>query len=257
MWLCNAFAGNKLMYLTQTTLYERLKMNTHRFHPVVHFNPDKERLIQLDFTEKNRDLKEINPGNTEMFCQYINNVLQHSGATFGFGGYNELRVLYSCSDIFNSNRSENLTGSSIGEPRRLHLGIDIWGNEGTEIFAPWGGMVHSFAFNDDFGDYGATIVLLHQLEGLPFFTLYGHVSLADLQKVREGGYISRGQKFAHFGKPEENGNWPPHLHFQVIQDITPYKGDYPGVCRFSEREIYLRNSPDPDVILNMRRFIKQ
>jgi murein DD-endopeptidase MepM/ murein hydrolase activator NlpD len=89
------------------------------------------------------------------------------------------------------------------------------------------------------------------LEGLPFFTLYGHVSLADLQNIREGGYISRGQKFAHFGSPVENGHWPPHLHFQVIQDITPYKGDYPGVCKFSEREKYLLNCPDPNLILNM------
>jgi murein DD-endopeptidase MepM/ murein hydrolase activator NlpD len=241
------------MYLTQTTLYERLKLNTHRFHPVVQFNPENERLIQLDFTEKNTELQEVNPYDTETFCKYIKEVLQNANAKFGFGGYNELRTLYTGINIFNSNLSENITGGPAEEPRRLHLGIDIWGDEGTEIFAPWGGMVHSFAFNDNFGDYGAAIVLLHQLEGLPFFTLYGHVRLADLQNMREGGYISRGQKFAHFGKPEENGHWPPHLHFQVIQDITPYKGDYPGVCKFSERKKYLLNCPDPNLILNMHQ----
>jgi peptidoglycan LD-endopeptidase LytH len=236
------------MHLTQTTLYERLKMNTHRFHHVVQFNPEKDKLIRFDFTQKNADLQQVNFDDTDMFCKYINSLLQSAQAKFGIGGYNELRAFYSRGNIFNGNLSE---AAQDEEPRRLHLGIDIWGDEGTEIFAPWGGMVHSFAFNDNFGDYGATIILLHQLEGLPFFTLYGHVSLADLQKMREGGYISRGQKFAHFGKPEENGHWPPHLHFQVIQDITPYKGDYPGVCKFSERKKYLANCPDPNLILNM------
>ena len=243
------------MLLKENSLFERLKMNTKHFHPVVQFNPGKERVIQFDFTEKNIELQKINPGDTEMFCKYINDRLQQAHAKFGFGGYDELRTLYSCINIFNRNLSENITGGSVEELRTLHLGIDIWGDEKTEIFAPWGGMVHSFAFNDHFGDYGATIILLHQLEGLPFFTLYGHVSLGDIQNIREGGYISRGQKFAHFGKPEENGQWPPHLHFQVIQDITPYKGDYPGVCKFSERKKYLQNCPDPDLILNMRKFI--
>jgi hypothetical protein len=29
------------------------------------------------------------------------------------------------------------------------------------------------------------------------------------------------------------------------------EGDYPGVCKFSERGKYLLNSPDPDLILQM------
>jgi hypothetical protein len=240
------------MLLKENDLPERLKMNTKYFHPVVQFNPAKEKLIQFDFTEKNPAMQTMDISSIAIFCKYINNLLQTANAKFGFGGYNELRTLYTHIDIFNSNLPGNITGRSVEEPRTLHLGIDIWGDEGTEVFAPWGGIIHSFAFNNNFGDYGATIILLHHLDGLPFFTLYGHVSLADLQNIREGSYISHGQKFAHFGKPSENGHWPPHLHFQVIQDITPYKGDYPGVCKFSEREKYLANCPDPNLILNMQ-----
>lgn len=55
----------------------------------------------------------------------------------------------------------------------------------------------------------------------------------------------------HFGEPAENGDWPPHLHFQVIHDMEFKKGDYPGVCSISERERYLKNCPDPDLILKM------
>jgi peptidoglycan LD-endopeptidase LytH len=240
------------MFLTGNNLTGRLRKNTRHFHPVVRFNPEADSIIHIDFTENNVELQKINADDTEALSEYIKGVLQNAGARFGFGGYNELRAIYKRSNIFDNNPSESTTGVE-DEPRRLHLGIDIWGEEGTEIFAPWGGMVHSFAFNNNFGDYGATIILLHQLEGLPFFTLYGHVQLADLNETREGSYISRGQKFAHFGNPQENGNWPPHLHFQVIQDITPYKGDYPGVCKYSEREKYLSNCPDPNLILNLHQ----
>ncbi len=175
-------------------------------------------------------------------------------AKFGFGGYDELRTLYRRSDLFSS----NLAGAdNCDEPRRLHIGIDIWGEEGTEVFAPLDGVVHSFAFNNNYGDYGATIILSHQIESMEFYTLYGHVSFRDLNHLEEGRYISQGQEFAHFGKPGENGYWPPHLHFQIIKNISTYKGDYPGVCKKSERKRYLENSPDPDVILGMRKFMAQ
>jgi len=32
------------------------------------------------------------------------------------------------------------------------------------------------------------------------------------------------------------------------------KGDYPGVCKFSEKEQYLRNCPNPDLILQMMQY---
>ena len=116
-------------------------------------------------------------------------------------------------------------------------------------------MVHSFAYNDNFGDYGATIILLHQLETVAFHTLYGHLSLADISMLSEGAYITRGEVIGHFGEPAENGNWPPHLHFQIINDLQYKEGDYPGVCKLSESETYLANCPDADLILNMMQYL--
>ncbi|MEP6913389.1 MAG: response regulator, partial [bacterium] len=46
-----------------------------------------------------------------------------------------------------------------------------------------------------------------------------------------------------------NGDWPPHLHFQIIEDMRVHEGDYPGVCSISERAKYLNNCPNPDLIL--------
>lgn len=240
------------MLLYKNNLYEWLKSKAREFHPIVPFNPAKEKLIQFDFTESNEALKKIDLSNTEKFCEYINDLLQNANAKFGIGGYNELRNLYSRSSLFDNKVSDHMSVTE--EPRRLHLGVDIWGKVATPIFAPLDGTVHSFAFNNNFGDYGATIILHHQLKDVNFFTLYGHLSLTDLQNLKEGDDIASGQLFAHFGKPGENGNWPPHLHFQVIEDMQNNKGDYPGVCKFSEREKYLANCPDPDLILNMNRF---
>ncbi|MEP6468070.1 MAG: peptidoglycan DD-metalloendopeptidase family protein, partial [Parafilimonas sp.] len=112
----------------------------------------------------------------------------------------------------------------------------------------------SFAFNNRFGDYGATLVLLHQLDGIGFYSLYGHISLKDINNIKEGQYFVRGEVMAHFGEQAENGNWPPHLHFQIINDMQLNKGDYPGVCSYGEKDMYLKNCPDPDLVLNMMQY---
>jgi len=63
--------------------------------------------------------------------------------------------------------------------------------------------------------------------------------------------------FAHFGEPAENGQWPPHLHFQLILDMESKKGDYPGVCSLPQRQKYLDNCPDPDALLNLIQWANQ
>jgi peptidoglycan LD-endopeptidase LytH len=233
-----------------------LHKHQHSFHPVVSFNPKTDKLIHLDFTERNNELTKEIIENAEKFSNYINHKLQITNSKFGIGGYAEHRTVYSRSKLFDS-KEVSPNGEIIqgAEPRRLHLGTDIWGDEGTAIYAPLGGMIHSFAFNNNFGDYGATIILLHQLDGMPFYTLYGHLGLSDIEKQKEGNYISHGQVIGHFGKVQENGHWPPHLHFQIINDLHTYEGDYPGVCKYSEKEFYLNNCPDPDLILQLNKFI--
>ncbi|MGE5106608.1 MAG: peptidoglycan DD-metalloendopeptidase family protein [Sphingobacteriales bacterium] len=225
-----------------------LKKHQPEFHKVVSFNPAIDKLLSLDFTENNTDLTTEMLEDTSKFSAYISHKLQTTNNKFGIGGYAEHRSVYSRSKVFDAANPGD-------EPRRLHLGTDIWGEAGTNVYAPLGGMVHSFAFNNHFGDYGVTIILLHQLDGIPFYTLYGHLSLKDIEKLKEGSYVSHGQVIGHFGEPNENGQWPPHLHFQIINDLRVSKGDYPGVCKYSEREFYLNNCPDPDLILQMNKYL--
>ncbi len=236
--------------LQTLTLETKLQQNTTTFHPVVPFNPSENKLLLLDFTARNSELSDVMLYDVSLFSQYINHKLKQAGATYGIGGYTEHRTIYSRSSVFNSTLED-------AEPRRLHLGIDIWGKPGTPVFAPLGGVVHSYAFNDQVGDYGATIILLHQLNGTSFHTLYGHLSLADLTNLEAGKYVSLGETIGRFGEPFENGNWPPHLHFQIIKNLEGKEGDYPGVCAYGQREKYMQNCPDPDWIVNMMQYAKK
>ena len=224
---------------SQQKLQKFLNNPFHKIGKVVDFNPAIDSLFPLDFTSNNTELTPAILTDTDLFSKWVNEKLIKNKATYGIGGYNEHRTIYSRSEHFNS----------IEEPRRLHLGTDIWGAAGTPIYNFYEAKVHSFKFNDNFGDYGATIILQYQLGDLKLFGLYGHLSLASLEGLTEGQFIPAGKQFASFGVKEENGYWPPHLHFQLIFDMKGAKGDYPGVCRFSKRENYLKNCPDPALIL--------
>jgi murein DD-endopeptidase MepM/ murein hydrolase activator NlpD len=224
---------------------------------VVPFHPATDRLYPFDFTGNNRDLTADQIADTESFANYINSALKMNNCKYGIGGYNENRTLYARSQHFDTSPLSMRRGAgSEVEPRRLHLGIDVWGEAGTKVMAPVDGLVHSFAFNNNDSDYGATIILTHNIEGVTFHTLYGHLSLNSIKNLYEGRRIIKGEVFTEFGMRFENGNWPPHLHFQIILDLKDWKGDYPGVCKISERDQWLQNSPDPDLILQMNRYLE-
>jgi peptidoglycan LD-endopeptidase LytH len=230
---------------TNNYLDSLLQQYQNQLQSVVPFNPDTEKLLLLDFTESNFELTPEIVNDTDAFSQYIDKKLATAGAIYGIGGYNEHRTVYARSEVFDTS----------DEPRRLHLGTDIWGAAGTPVFAALDGVVHSLGNNNRFGDYGATIILQHQLGGFVFHSLYGHLSLASINALEKNQKIAAGSQIASFGIAEENGNWPPHLHLQLIIDMQGMSGDYPGVCKFSERETYLSNCPNPDLLLNLERFI--
>ncbi len=229
-------------------LIDCIRKHQNDLHPVVSFDPLSDKLLLMDFTEANTDLSETIISDTGLFSAYVTAQLQKAGARYGIGGYAEHRTVYSRSRVFDD--------ASGGEPRRLHLGIDIWGDAGTVVYAPLDGIVHSFAFNDAYGDYGATIILEHRLDDIRFYSLYGHLSLNDLAGLSDGKNIAAGTAFAHFGLPGENGHWPPHLHFQLMLSMEGRYGDYPGVCRYSEKKSWLMNCLDPDCLLQMMDYAR-
>lgn len=227
------------------TLKAVLCRHQSSFCPVMPFDPSADRLLPMDFTAANTALTDELLSSDNDFVNHVRVSLEKAGARYGIGGYAEHRTVYRISPVFDGEE----------EPRRLHLGTDIWGPVGSAVMVPFEARVHSFAFNHQKGDYGATIILQHELDGNRFYTLYGHLSLASLAPLRPQDRLAAGTVFATLGDLHENGGWPPHLHFQIMGDIGNWSGDYPGVCRYSEREQWLRNSPDPDLILQLNQYI--
>lgn len=199
---------------------------------------------RLDFSEKNKDLVTLDLSETTVFSDYVFNKLLSANTYAGIGGYGEDRIIY---------RHRKHFGGESNTARSIHLGTDIWVSAGEPVFAPLDATVHSFAFNNHYGDYGPTIILRHQLDGLAFFTLYGHLSLDSLEELYEGKPVRAGEKIAEIGSYPVNGDWPPHLHFQIISDIGEYRGDFPGVASQLDSEYYLSLCPDPNLILRVQQ----
>lgn len=196
---------------------------------------------KLDFSENNKDLLSRDLTETSVFSKYVFGEMLSQNQYVGIGGYDEDRVIYRQREHFTN--QENA--------RSIHLGVDIWADAGEPVYAPIAGEIHSFAFNNHFGDYGPTIILKHVLEGLPFFTLYGHLSLQSLDELYIGKLLMPAEQIATIGSFPENGDWPPHLHFQIISEIGENNGDFPGVSSLSDREYFLNLCPDPDLILRI------
>jgi murein DD-endopeptidase MepM/ murein hydrolase activator NlpD len=93
--------------------------------------------------------------------------------------------------------------------------------------------------------------LEHQLENHTFYTLYGHLTLDSIASIKIGDFIAKGQKLASLGNASVNGDYAPHLHFQIIKNIETNFGDYPGVCSKNKLEYYLENCPNPNLLLKI------
>lgn len=215
-------------------------LNTYSggFAPITGKDWIPDNICVLDLSKNNEQLTHIDTKDIEAFSNFIFKTIHNSGSKYGYGGYDEDRSLYA--------HYQNFAKGGI---RSIHLGIDLWAPQNACLYAPIEGRVHSFKNNIEPSDYGPTIIMEHAFENLKFYLLFGHLSEDSLEGLQEGQPILKGEQFAKIGATEINGGWPPHLHFQIIADIDGYYGDYPGVSTPSERDYYLKNCPDPSLIL--------
>ncbi|NJC25329.1 aminotransferase class III-fold pyridoxal phosphate-dependent enzyme [Neolewinella antarctica] len=234
-----------------------------RLAPVSPVNLVGKSLLKLDLSVGslqlglNRNFEDL-----PRFTRHVSNLLADNGADFAYGGYGETRPVYT-TDAFAQ------TGNDGPRWRTVHLGLDIWGPVGTAIVAPLDGYVHSTHVDPAPGSYGPTIILEHELpDGGRLYTLYGHLAVRDVNDLRSLAQqgaprqssgvayasrtrVRRGDQIATFGRPEENGGWPPHLHFQVMTDMLGLRGDFPGVAFPEEAEAMLSLCPSPLAVFNL------
>ncbi|QOG00911.1 peptidoglycan DD-metalloendopeptidase family protein [Flavobacterium sp. MDT1-60] len=203
---------------------------------------DFSQYIPLDLSITNKELMDSKPENATEFEIFISNYLKNNNGEVAFGGYIEGRTLYKRSTIFKN--------ESIPE-RNIHIGLDLWTKVDTSVLAALDGKVHSFKNNIGLGDYGPTIILEHEIENEKFYTLYGHLSLESIKDLSVGKQFKKGEKIGTLGNAAVNGDYAPHVHFQIIQNIEDYWGDYPGVCNSNDLNFYIQNCPDPNLLLKI------
>lgn len=202
----------------------------------------KDNYIAINLSVEKTNELHLDLTNAQTFEDFIENYLASNQAKVAYGGYLEKRNLYKRSDVFNQ--------SNVAE-RNIHIGLDLWIKAGTNVLAALDGQTHSFQNNTGLGDYGPTIILEHQLEEFSFYTLYGHLSLESLSKQEVGKIYKKGEVLAQLGVPSINGDYAPHLHFQIIKDLEGNFGDYPGVCAEKDLKFYQENCPDPNLLLKL------
>jgi 4-aminobutyrate aminotransferase-like enzyme/Ser/Thr protein kinase RdoA (MazF antagonist) len=184
----------------------------------------------------------------------IFDAMGEAGADVAAGGYDEARVLYAA-DAYAS-------GAITEERRTIHIGIDLTLPPGSPLFAPLDGVVHGVMDAAARLDYGPVIVLRHDVADedgpLTFHTLYGHLDRASLEGLAAGQPIAAAQRFATVGAPPENGDWWPHVHFQIVTDMLDVPCNFNGVAPASERSTWLSLCPDPNLMLGIppERFVR-
>ncbi len=216
-----------------------LKKNQAHAQPIV--STDLSQAVWLDLSVGSQDLG--NYADIEDAELLHRRIQDAQNGKPGIGRYNEARPFYT-TDAY------EVRGNNGPEWRSIHIGLDIFMEAGTPVMAPIAGTVHSFQDNAHERDYGPTIILEHKVsDALTFYTLYGHLTRTSLNRLQVGQPIAAGARFCEIGPMPENGNWSPHLHFQVILDMLDKQGDFPGVAFPEKRAVWTSLCPDPWLLL--------
>lgn len=116
---------------------------SQKFHPVIHLPSDYE---IYDFTAGYDPKRALS-------------------SQFGIGRFNENRKGMYTTPLFQA-----------GEPRTIHMGVDIAAPVNTPVFAFAEGEVFLFGYNGAEGDYGYTLITKHLIDSQTLYVLHGHLS---------------------------------------------------------------------------------
>lgn len=171
--------------------------------------------------------------------------------TFEIGRYDENRTEIYQAELFRE------------KSRTLHVGVDLGAPALTPVFAPFELRFLASRIVEEVGDYGCSLLFAVVCErvkvqlGLKrdqdLFALMGHLAHASARlhpdPDRSEIGIGAGQLVGWLGAREENGGWPPHLHFQFSLE-KPQQADLPGAVNPRERESALKLYPDPSFLVS-------
>jgi 4-aminobutyrate aminotransferase-like enzyme/Ser/Thr protein kinase RdoA (MazF antagonist) len=202
--------------------------------------------IVLDLSVASPMLSAATSGNDEpLLTRHVEAVMREAGVRVAVGRYDEPRLLYVAPAFALGPRPTD-------EHRTIHIGLDLFADAGTPVFAPIDGEIVEYNDNGMNQDYGPVIILRHRTDdGAEFFTLYGHLSRESLDGLLVGKRVKAGDRIATLGAASVNGGWTPHLHLQIITDLLELGTDFPGVARPSQRAVWTSLCPDPNLIVRV------
>ncbi len=157
------------------------------------------------------------------------------------GGYLEPRSVYSAD-------SYEKLGNYGKTSRTVHLGIDYWLPAYTQVHAFLEGEVVCATNDEGDKEYGGLVILKHNPDGLLFYSLYGHLTVESATSHHVGDQLKKGDQIGELGPFPENGNWVPHLHFQVMHSMLDYNNDFAGVCFPDQVEVWRDLCPNPNLL---------
>lgn len=157
------------------------------------------------------------------------------------GGYLEPRYFYDTPAFYGQ-------GNNGLEYRTVHMGVDFWAKDKTSVHSILDGEVLTVADQGYLKGYGGLVIVKHNEGGLEFYTLYGHLSKSSIGHLNVGDEVKAGDKIGALGSFSENGNWIPHLHFQLLLDHLSLKDDFPGVGFYSKLRVIKSLCPDPNLL---------
>jgi len=186
--------------------------------------------------------KEFN--DLDLFQYKINKLQTQQPTKIIAGGYLEPRPIYTSS-------AYDKIGNYGRESRSIHLGIDFWLPAQTPVHALFDGEIVTAVNNASDKEYGGLVILKHTIKNLEFFTLYGHLSVESALKNNIGDTVKKGDCIAILGNHSDNGNWVPHLHFQIMLSLLGYKIDFPGVTYFNQINVWKSICPNPNLLFKV------
>jgi 4-aminobutyrate aminotransferase-like enzyme/Ser/Thr protein kinase RdoA (MazF antagonist) len=220
-----------------------LAANAGELGPVCRHDLTSAPVLVFDWRAGSADLAELDalPDKSAQ-VRHVEARIAAAGALLGVGCYGEARPVY----------RGPLFDTPSGERRDIHLGIDLFLPADEPVLSPLAGRVHTIRNNAGEGDYGPVVILEHQSgDGDVFYTLYGHLCLASLDHLKPGDLVAPGAVIGWVGSPPSNGNWVPHLHFQLILDLLDRGAEIEGVAAAGLLDVWEAICPNPNSILGI------
>ena len=182
-----------------------LDRNGHRFQPVFRKPMTTANLTVLDLTAggPNDNLSMAALYDEAALASYAHRPIRRGPRRLPFGGVRDRRP---------------------EERRTIHVGIDLFAPAAKAVLAPLEAVVAQIGCD-----------LVPRVSGAsscsstaPTTTFpSGPCSVTSrppsAQHLAVGQRVPAGEVIARLGRPDENGEWPPHLHFQVMTDLCEWR----------------------------------